>query len=300
MKWELLVPLFVLLLSSTSCAQGQDATQTAKQEKLENQTRGLQKQVATLLKDDKFSEAADELERLQMLFMDAGRYEDALDASFKIEEISSKVSDRKSPWNYVRIAEVYLRLGDRDKYFDWMEKALYERGFCRLEFLQDGHLDAVSNDPRYKKLVDACAKEIGLGQKAKDFQITLLDGSSFILSGQTGKVVLIDFWDVRCPPCRREMPNLRKLFKDFKDKGLEIVGISLDTDRALLEDYVKKEKLPWKISCSLDGWNDKTVKLYKISATPSTWLIDRHGAARYYAVRGEDLRRAVEDLIREQ
>jgi peroxiredoxin len=139
-----------------------------------------------------------------------------------------------------------------------------------------------------------------LGRKAKDFRITLLDGSAFTLSAQSGKVVLIDFWDVRCPPCRREMPVLKNLFKDFKDKGLEIVGISLDTDRALLEDYVKKEKLPWKISCSLDGWNDSTATLYKISATPSTWLIDRHGVARYYAVRGEDLRRAVEELVRER
>ncbi len=300
MKWELWVLPFVLLLSSASCVQGQDATQTAKQEKLEHQIHDLQNQVAALLKDEKFAEASDKLERLQMLFMDAGRYEDALDASFKIEEISPKVSDRESPWNYVRIAEVYLRLGDQDKYFDWMEKAVHERGFYRLEFLQDGHLDAVKDDPRYKKLVDACAKEIGLGQKAKDFRITLLDGSSFTLSAQTGKVVLIDFWDVRCPPCRREMPNLKKLFKDFRDKGLEIVGISLDTDRALLNDYVKKEKLPWKISCSLDGWNDSTAKLYKISATPSTWLIDRHGVARYYAVGGEDLRRAVEELVRER
>jgi len=285
---------------SACCAQSQESAQTAKQEKLGRQISDLQNQVDALLKEQEFVQASDKLERLQMLYMDAGRYQEALNTSFKIEEISPKVSDRESPWNYVRIAEVYLRLGDRDKYFDWMEKAVHERGFYRLEFLQDGHLNAAKEDPRYKKLIDDCAKEIGLGQKAKDFQITLLDGSSFTLSGQTGKAVLIDFWDVRCPPCRREMPNLKKLFKDFKDKGLEIVGISLDTDRALLEDYVKKEKLPWKISCSLDGWNDNTVKLYKISATPSTWLIDRHGVARYYAVRGEDLRRAVEELIREK
>lgn len=300
MKRERWVLLFVLLLSSASCAQGQDATTTGKQVKLEQQIQELQNQVAELLKNEKFSEAADKLERLQMLLMDAGRYEDALDASFKIEEISPKVSDRESPWNYVRIAEVYLKLDNQEKYFEWMWNAVSERGFYRLEFLQDGHLKAIEDEPRYKKLVDACAKEIGLGQKAKDFQVTLLDGSSFTLSDQTGKVVLIDFWDVRCPPCRREIPNMKKLFKDFRDKDLEIIGISLDTDRALLNDYVKKEKIPWKVSCSLNGWSDSTAKLYKICATPSTWLIDRHGVARYYAAGGKDLRRAVEELIREQ
>jgi peroxiredoxin len=300
MKRILVVLQVVLLLTSACCAQSQESAQTAKQEKLGRQISDLQNQVDALLKAQEFAQASDKLERLQMLCMDAGRYQEALNASFKIEEISPKVSNRETPWNYVRIAEVYLRLGDQDKYFDWMEKAVHERGFYRLEFLQDGRLNAVKDDPRYKKLIDACAKEIGLGQKAKDFRITLLDGSSFTLSAQTGKVVLVDFWDVRCPPCRREMPNLKELFKDFRDKGLEIVGISLDTDRALLDDFVKKEKLPWKISCSLDGWSDSTVKLYKISATPSTWLIDRRGVARYYAVRGEDLRRAVEKLILEQ
>ena len=299
MKRILVVLHVVLLLTSACRAQSQESAQTATQEKLEHQISDLQNQVDALLKEQDFAQASDELERLQMLYMDAGRYQEALNASFKIEEISPQVSNRENPWNYVRIAEVYLRLGDQDKCLDWMEKAVHERGFYRMEFLQDGHLDAVKDDPRYKKLLDDCAKEIGLGLKAKDFRITLLDGSCFTLSAQTGKVVLVDFWDVRCPPCRREMPNLKKLFKEFGDKGLEIIGISLDTDRALLNDYVKKEKLPWKISCSLDGWSDSTAKLYKINATPSTWLIDRRGVARYYAVGGEELRRAVEKLILE-
>jgi outer membrane protein assembly factor BamD (BamD/ComL family) len=128
-KWKLWVLLFVLLSSSATCVQGQDATQNAEQEKLEHQIHDLQNQVAALLKDEKFAEASDKLERLQMLYMDTGRYEEALNASFKIEEISAKVSSRQTPWNYVRIAEVYLRLGDQGKYFDWMEKAVHERGF---------------------------------------------------------------------------------------------------------------------------------------------------------------------------
>jgi peroxiredoxin len=294
------IRLFVLFLSIAFGAQARDATQPAKQEKLEREIHNLQNETAALIKAEKFAQASDKLEQLQMLLMDAGRYQEALDASFKIEEVSRKVSDRKSPWNYVRIGEVYLSLGDKDKFFEWMEKAIHERSFTKLEFLQDSHLGAVKDDPRYKKLLDACAKEIGLGRKAKDFAVTLLDGSSFTLSAQTGKVVLIDFWDVYCPPCRKEMPNLKELFKDFKSKDLEIVGISLDTDKALLNDYVKKEKLPWKVACSFDGWGDSTAKLYKINATPSTWLIDRHGILRYYAARGEELRRAVEELIREE
>jgi peroxiredoxin len=295
----LVVLQVVLVLASACCAQSQESAQTAKKEKLGPQISDLQDQVDALLKEQEFAQASDKLERLQMLYMDAGRYHEALNASFKIEEISPQVSNRETPWNYVRIAEVYLRLGDRDKHFEWMGKAVHERGFYRLEFLQDGHLNAVKEDPRYKKLIDACAKEIGLGQKAKDFRVTLMDGSSFALSAQTGKVVLIDFWDVRCAPCRREMPNLRAIFRDHKGKGLEIIGISLDTDRKLLDAYLKEAGLGWKIACSLQGWSDSTAKLYRISATPSTWLIDRHGVVRYCDVRGAELRHAVEELLGE-
>jgi len=62
---------------------------------------------------------------------------------------------------------------------------------------------------------------------------------------------------------------------------------------------VKQTELPWKIACSWNGWDDTTAKLYRISATPSTWLVDRRGVVRYCDVRGEELRTAVETLIAE-
>ena len=77
------------------------------------------------------------------------------------------------------------------------------------------------------------------------------------------------------------------------------MGISLDTERKPLDDYLKEAVLPWKIACSWDGWNDRTAALYRISATPSTWLIDRRGVVRYCDVRGEELRKAVETLVAE-
>lgn len=289
----------ILLLSMALYVQVERATRSRESEKLDRQVEELRAEAATLVKEEKFADAADKLERLQVLLMNAGRYREALDASFKIEEVSKKASDRRSPWNYVRIAEAYLGMGDREKYLDWMEKAVDERSFTKLSYFQDARFDSLKDDPRYKKIVDDCAKLIGIGQKAKDFQVTLLDGSSFTLSAQAGNVVLIDFWNVFCAPCRKEMPNLKNIFKDFGDSGLEIVGISLDTDRKVLGDYLKKEPLPWKIACSFNGWSDSTVKLYKVSATPTTWLIDRQGIVRYYDVRGEQLRRAVQELTGE-
>ena len=292
---------FVLVLTFLTVATPPPpaAAGSANEQKVSRQIQELRDEAAALVAAQRFAEAADKYEELQVLCMNAGRYQEALDASFLIEDLSQKVSDRRSPWNYVRIAEAYLGLGDRTQYLDWMEKAVFERSFTRLAYFQDARLEVLRSEPRFARLVEAVTSEIGVGRAARDFRVTLLDGSPFALSAQVGKVVLIDFWDVRCPPCRKEMPNLKEIYADFADSGLEILGISLDTDQALPADYLRKEKPTWEITCSGSGWNDSTATLYRINATPSTWLIDRLGIVRYNDVRGEELRRAVAELIRE-
>ena len=275
------------------------ATQAVKRAGAAGQTQTLRGEADALIREKKYALAADTLEGLQMRLMKERRYEEALKVSFEIEDVAAKASARRSPWHYVRIGEVHLAMGRTDQYFEWVEKAIRERGFSRLEYFRGKQLDGVRSDPRFKTLTDACAAIVGVGQPAKDFEVRLLDGSPFRLSAERGKVVLVDFWDVACGPCIREMPNLKAVYRDFEDRGLEILGISLDTDKSLLADFLKKAALPWKIACSWNGWEDATAKLYQISATPSTWLIDRHGVVRYCDVRGEELRKAVETLVAE-
>jgi peroxiredoxin len=292
----------VLAVLAVSIATGLSAllvAHSARQSGATHQIQTLRGEADALIKEKEFAQASDRLERLQILLMKERQYEEALKVSFEIEEVAGKASERRSPWHYVRIGEVYLAMGQRDRFFEWVGKAIHERSFSRLEYFRNEQLDGVRNDPRFKDLVAACAAVIGVGKPAKDFEVTLLDGSPFRLSAQRGKVVLVDFWDVRCAPCLKEMPNLKAVYGEFKERGLEILGISLDTERPLLKDYLKQAALPWKIACSWDGWNDATAKLYQISATPSTWLIDRRGVVRYCDVRGEELRKALEVLIAE-
>jgi peroxiredoxin len=169
-----------------------------------------------------------------------------------------------------------------------------------LEVLAGPPFDTLKDEPGYQALMAAAKMKIGLDREARDFQVFLLDGSEFRLSDQRGKVVLVDFWDVKCPPCRKEMPHLKEMYGSYRDRGLEIIGISLDTDRQLLADYLKEAVLPWKMACSYKGWGDDTAMLYKISATPSTWLVDRKGLLRHFNLRGEKLKRAVSDLLEER
>ena len=275
------------------------ATQAVKRAGAAGQTQTLRGEADALIREKKYAQAADTLEGLQMRLMKERRYEEALKVSFEIEDVAAKASERRSPWHYVRIGEVHLAMGHTDQYFEWVEKAIRERSFSRIEYFRGKQLDGIRSDPRFTTLTDACAAIVGVGQQAKDFEVTLQDGSPFRLSDQRGKVVLVDFWDVACGPCIREMPNLKAVYRDFKDRGFEVLGISLDTEKPLLGDFLAKAALPWKIACSWNGWNDATVKLYQISATPSTWLIDRRGVVRYCDVRGEELRRAVETLVAE-
>jgi peroxiredoxin len=233
----------------------------------------------------------------QYLFMKTGAFREALENGFALDELSQKISPRKSPWNCLKIAEAYLGLKDQENAMVWIERAVYERDFIRRDIFDLKEYAPLKSNPRFSKAIAAVEKKIGLNLPAKEFTVQLLDGASFSLSAQLGKVVLIDFWDVKCPPCRKEMPNLKKLYREFAAEGLVIVGISLDTDKALLQNYLKEISPEWKTACSFQGWNDATAKLYLINATPSSWLIDRKGILRHINLRGEELYKAVKVLL---
>lgn len=329
MKKKMLIVLMVLPLLVTFCGKSENPkakkhqeaekkVQAVAKEEIKKRINELLGKADALSNEEKYDQALvnlrevvklsvnfsqkfqeDMLNYKQYLLMKTGNFQEALDTAFQIEALSQKISERKSPWNCLKIAEAYMALGKKENSLKWLEKAVYERSFKRLKYLRDDRLSVLRDEPGYLKLVEAVKEEIGPDRQARDFLVTLLDGSPFSLSAQKGKVVLVDFWNVNCPPCRKEMPHLKEIYKDFKKKGLEIIGISLDTDKKLLEDFLEKTSIPWKMACSFKGWSDETAKLYKINATPSTWLIDRKGFLRYYNLRDEELRQAIEKVIKE-
>lgn len=124
--------------------------------------------------------------------MKTGAFREVLQTGFKIEELGRKIGDRKSPWDCLKIADAYLGLQEYDKALDWIEKAVKERGFAKLDTLQGEKFAPVRETPRFKALLADVERSLGIGQAARDFQITLLDGKAFALSEQAGKIVLID------------------------------------------------------------------------------------------------------------
>ena len=84
-----------------------------------------------------------------------------------------------------------------------------------------------------------------LKTKPLDLKFTAADGHEVDLAQMRGKVVLIDFWATWCGPCVAELPNVLKAYEKLHPKGFEIVGISLDSDRAKLETFIKEKNMTW-------------------------------------------------------
>lgn len=231
--------------------------------------------------------------------MKLGRYDESLEVAIELEKMSRQSGDTIKPWYYLKIADSYYGLKNYNKSIEWIGKAVHERNFKNYKIFLSQKYKHLQTDSTFQKLVIVMQDRIGLNHFAKDFTVSLINGDSFNLSSQQGKVIFIDFWDVRCAPCIKALPEMKSYYDQFHKDGFDIIGISLDTDKELLMNFLDKKKIPWKIACSYKGWKDELVALYGIAATPSTWLIDRKGILQYHDINGEELKTAIESLLRE-
>ena len=113
---------------------------------------------------------------------------------------------------------------------------------------------------------------------APDFALKNLKGHTVRLADFTGKVVLLNFWATWCPPCRIEIPHLKELYAKYQDKGLEVVGVSLDhAGEGVVKTFVEKNQINYPILLG----NDNIVMDYGgILGIPTSFLVDRQGKIR--------------------
>jgi DsbE subfamily thiol:disulfide oxidoreductase len=112
---------------------------------------------------------------------------------------------------------------------------------------------------------------------APDFTLATPDGRKMSLKDYRGKVVFLNFWATWCPSCRTEMPDMDKLYREFKGKGLEIVAVNVKDKRDDAMGFVKNMKLTYPIMMDPEG---EIGLLYGAWGMPATYLIDRKGVVQ--------------------
>lgn len=240
------------------------------------------------------------------LLMDLKRYNDALEVGLKKENLL-KGNPTLAALNDIVIANTYLHLNYYDKALERLNKAV-DRGFITYSILESDEtlseasefnkiFKVLENNDRYKSIIKKIKDNIGIDKTAKDFTTELVSEEKFTLSKQKGKVILIDFWATWCLPCIREIPLLKKYYDEFKNKGFEIIGISLDTERQVIEKFITEKKIEWKIGFSGKGGEDDTFRMYGVDVIPSYWLVDKNGILRGFNLRRERLREAIARLV---
>jgi peroxiredoxin len=141
-------------------------------------------------------------------------------------------------------------------------------------------------------------KRVDIGQKAPDFTQNDPAGKPIALSSLTGKnILLIDFWAAWCGPCRAENPNVVKVYNEFKDKGFDILGVSLDRTAAEWTKAIAEDKLSWTQVSDVQYWNNTVAKLYGVNSIPASFLLDKNGVIIAKNLRGEELHNKVKELV---
>jgi peroxiredoxin len=141
---------------------------------------------------------------------------------------------------------------------------------------------------RFVKQMEA-AKPVSIGHKAPDFTVQGIDGKQIKLADYKGKYVMLDFWASWCGPCRQENPNVVKQYNAYKDKGFNILGISLDTEKKDWQKAINDDQLVWSHASDLQRFEGPTERLYRIEAIPSNFIIDPQGNIVAKNITGADL-----------
>ena len=167
------------------------------------------------------------------------------------------------------------------------------------------HLESLS--PEYKQLVtdyrqaeaEAKAKRerMAEGQPAPELTFQNEKGKTISLKKTLkGKITIIDFWASWCGPCRKEIPNVKKYYAEYKDKGVQFLSISIDSRKDAWTRALKEENMGW-----MQGWTPDSGKAamdtYQFNGIPFILMIDKEGKIYRKHLRGEAIKKAIDECL---
>jgi len=130
-----------------------------------------------------------------------------------------------------------------------------------------------------------------------DFTVVDMKGDSIKLSSMKGKVFLLDFWASWCGPCRHGNKQLVKFYSKYKNKGFEILSVSLDDEKSDWKKAVTKDKITWMQGFDKGGWDSMAAMKWQVDAIPASFLINKNGDVVAINPEKDDLEKKIKELL---
>lgn len=175
----------------------------------------------------------------------------------------------------------------------WLEEGRPEKAIALAN-----DVVAAADDEELRDEAGSLLKKAERLGKPLQLKFTALDGRAVDLQQLKGKVVLVDFWATWCQPCVRELPNVKAAYAKLREKGFEIIGISLDQDKTALERLVARENITWPQCFDASPESNRFAESFGIATIPTMWLVDKKGILRHLNAR-DKLTEKVEQLLAE-
>ena len=258
----------------------------------------------------KISELQQNVKNARVNLRDSKFLKDSLKLSkdqIKYQEANKKLAD--FPYDYIE---------DNNNNFGILpvfESLLYSRGaeLDKLIKIYDSFNNEIKSAPasaKIKKNIDILKanveleKSTAIGATAPSFSAPNPEGEMIALNDvvKKGKVTIIDFWAAWCGPCRRENPNVVKVYNEYHDKGLEIIGVGLDGRRGQQKPKdawikaIKDDMLEWHQVSNLKYF-DEIAKAYNVNSIPSMFVLDNNGKIIAKNLRGRALENKIAQLL---
>lgn len=146
----------------------------------------------------------------------------------------------------------------------------------------------------------ASSNNTSQANKAIDFTLYDLDGNKISLNDFRGKSVYLNFWATWCPPCRKEMPAMEKIYQEYKDKGLVVLTIDIGEDKETVKKFIKDNNFNFEVLLDSD---QSVADKYSITSIPVSYFIDKDGNIndkRVGALQEDEMRSYIKKLMGEQ